>query len=182
MPPTDLKPLPPPPHWIPLTFSASNFAPPLPSSFTSRPAATALPAPYNRGSNGSNNSRRRSVPNAQKMAQRAPADVGYDDGTVIGQGPGGVALKEIATLRGLRDATGGSGVVEARWGWGGTSALTLSRKQYAETDAARSPPAGQSSRVFVSGRKGNVMVWDVNSPSKMRQYSPLPTQPPSARR
>lgn len=102
---------------MPLTFSTSNYAPPVPSSLTSRtPTTPPLAAPY--GRNGNNN-RRRPSQAPPKPASRVPSDVGQDEGTVIGEGPGGIALREIATLRGLREATGGSGVVEARWGWGG---------------------------------------------------------------
>jgi hypothetical protein len=122
--PSDLTPLPPPPHWVPLTFSTSNYAPPVPTSLTARaPTTPPLPAPY--GRNGNNN-RRRPAQALPKPVSRVPSDAGQDEGTVIGDGPGGIALREIATLRGLREATGGSGVVEARWGWGGTCFPPLS--------------------------------------------------------
>ncbi|CED84390.1 WD40 repeat-containing protein [Phaffia rhodozyma] len=66
------------------------------------------------------------------------------DEPLLGRGPGGVEIREITRLQGLRDATGGGGIVECRWGSG-----------------------SQTGRVFVSSRKGGVFCWDVNSPTKI---------------
>ncbi|KAL7418018.1 hypothetical protein BDY24DRAFT_373801 [Mrakia frigida] len=142
--PSSLPSLPPPPHPIPPLFSLYNTSFPAPT-----PPSTPNTAPYRPTTPNSSSSSRRtpSGSNGKNGTKSRRGGLDFDGGESVGLGvgPGGVEVEEVGTLRGLRDATGGSGVMETRWGTG-----TMSNK------------------IFVSSRKGSVFVWDVNQPGKIQ--------------
>ena len=114
--PPSLPSLPPPPHPIPPLFSLYNTSFPAPT-----PPSTPNTAPYRPTTPNSNSSSRR-TPSGGKVGSKGGRRGGLDfdggESVGLGVGPGGVEVEEAGTLRGLRDATGGSGVMETRWGTG----------------------------------------------------------------
>jgi hypothetical protein len=92
-------------------------------------------------------------------------------GAGTAQGPGGAEISELCILKGLKEATGGSGVMEARWGTGGTCPTAVRRMGSLGKRAECWPGYSvHDNKVFLSSRKGLVFIWDVNYPGKMRAF------------